>query len=345
MRPVLFHTHGLGQYDFSELNAGSLPRIQELAEQRQLDVVLTIYLTRRGLSDYHAFLEKYARLKAADEIPSILGLSVEGPVLGPHGGVPRSSVWSPSAEEWRIIVGTPVAHPTYIVMAPDAVELDDEIGSDFIFRNLLDLVYESGSRIAVGHFDKTNASRSAGRLLSVLEYIWATSRSDRFAVLTDHLFNDMPRNFKHAWRTPAERLQRREELAQFLRQSWDPESLALVLGPVPAILLNLAKHGRLCPALNFDGEHVDLEICRQTVAYVGADNLIAMTDNIEVLTMAGEPLHLRDGSELRFRDDGVIAAGGAAAPRQIDNMRSIGLRDREIDAMLSKNPRAALDWS
>jgi N-acetylglucosamine-6-phosphate deacetylase len=151
----------------------------------------------------------------------------------------------------------------------------------------------------------------------------------------------MPRNFKHAWRSPDEQERRDVELSSFLAYQWEEPSLETLLGHVPATMLNLAKQGALCPALNLDGEHVDLDICQRAIEYAGAENLIGMTDNIEMMSMAGEALHLRPGTSLRHRDDGAVAAGGLGLESQIDNARSIGLTRQEIDFLFYSNPREA----
>lgn len=342
MKAVLFHTHGIDKYDFSSLQQGMLPAINAAAAKRNIDLVPTLYLTPNGLDSYIRLLDEHANLSDQGLTPRILGFGIEGPLLGPNGGIPRASTWIPTVREWHKITGTPGAHPAYVVMAPDAMGLDDEIEPGYRFRDLLDSIYSSGSRVAVGHFCRDDAGRSARRLDDFLSYIWTTWRQDRFAVLTDHLYNDMPRNFKHTWRTDEERITREEYLKKFLPIEWNPDSVEGLLGPIPGRLLGYARTGMICPALNFDGEHVDLEIVRKTVAYVGAANLIAITDNTEVPIMAGERLTQRTGSHLYFRDDGAVAAGGLDVTGQVANMHLLGLSGAEIATMLEVNPRSAL---
>ena len=47
---VLFHTHGLGPFDFSTLAASDLLRVDSLAAERNVLVCPTVYLTESGFS-------------------------------------------------------------------------------------------------------------------------------------------------------------------------------------------------------------------------------------------------------------------------------------------------------
>jgi N-acetylglucosamine-6-phosphate deacetylase len=151
----------------------------------------------------------------------------------------------------------------------------------------------------------------------------------------------MPRSFTHSWR--GERAFVREvELREFLKVPWEVDSLVALLGPVPGALLDAARDRDLLPCMNFDGAHVHLEICRRTVEYVGPNNLIAITDHIELGSMAGERLHQVEDSSLWYREDDVVAAGSLGIEAQIRNMRSIGIADADIAMLTSDNPRRAL---
>jgi len=338
-RPVLFHVHGLGEFDFSSLRPEDLPAIQRAAVDRGVDLVPTIFLRQNWLGACVALIRSYS--SAREQFPNILGFAIEGPLLGPSGGTPRSAAWMPTVDEWQTIASLGSLGLRYLVLAPDAMDTRDLVARGCRLIDLIELFSEHDVRIALGHFERSNPERSAERALSLIEAIHDVRGLDRFNVLTDHLYNDMPRNFTHAWRGEA-KVQRAVELEQFLGTSWVPGDLNGLLGPVPSALLEAARGGRLLPCLNFDGYHVDLAICRRTVDFVGADSLIAITDHTETVAMAGEELHPADDSSLWYREDEIVAAGRMDLDWQIKNMRAIELSEREIDLMTNTNPHCVL---
>ena len=232
----------------------------------------------------------------------------------------------------------------YMVMAPDAVALDEEVGDGLLFSDLVLDFYTNGLRLAVGHFHRGNPERSAERLDSVIDFLHSRYESSPYLILTDHLYNDMPRKFTHAWRTPQERTRREQELRRVLEPDWETADLRDVLGPVPAALLEAARRRLLIPCLNFDGYHVDLDICRRTVDYLGAGNLIALTDHTEVGVMADEKLQRTEHNELWLRSDGAVAAGSLGYEQQRQNMLQIGLTGEEITTIFATNPHAAIAY-
>lgn len=344
MRVFLYHFHGLGRFDFSTLNPGDLDELQELAAEQDLEIVPTVYLHRAALPQFTEVVEAFGSARTDGRLPNIAGFAVEGPLLGPQGGIPRAGRWFPTWAEWRELACLGRHGLRYIVMAPDAMELGDEIEPGFTFGDLLAEFYDHGARIAVGHFHRDDPARSARRLNDVLELLHSRYESSPFLVLTDHLFNDMPRNFTHAWRTAEQRERRASELAEFLAHEWEGADLKKLLGPVPAAMITAAQAGLLMPCLNFDGYHVDLEVCRKTVEYLGEDRLITLTDHTELPTMAGEPLTRDESSELWMRDDGVVAAGSAGHVPQARNMRSIGLSEEAIGKLFCTTPRQAIAY-
>lgn len=330
---TLFHSHGIGPFDYSSLQPDDLDAIDSIARERELLLCPTIYLRRDYLFRFEQVLNAFSERRRMGELSHILGFSMEGPLLGPEGGVPRAGSWRPSADEWHLITRLGLKGLRYFVMAPDEMELDETIGEGYTYRDLLRESYDCGLRIALGHFRRDDPSRSAASIESVLEFLHDQYESSPYLVLTDHLFNDMPLTFVHAWRTKAELPCRKDQLTEFLTTPWEADSLASTLGPVPATLLEAARERRLTPAINFDGFHVDLEICRRTVEYLGADRLIAMTDDTEINMMAGEYLHQSTKNPLRYRDDGVVAAGATGPDKQIINMTSINISQSEIQVM------------
>jgi N-acetylglucosamine-6-phosphate deacetylase len=338
--PVLFHAHGLGEHDFSAMTGEQLAGVEAAAAERGVCVVPTVFLRREWLPELESVITRYAAER--EQLPHILGFAMEGPLLGPQGGTPRLASWHPTQEEWATIARLGRLGLRYVVLAPDALELDDRLMvSGLRLRDLVRDLYANGVKIALGHFLHDAPELSAARVGRLLDFVHEIAGEEQCNVLTDHLFNDMPRSFRHVWRgEPAERRDR--EAAEFLRSPWEPDTLPELLGPVPAALLKAAREGLLMPCMNFDGQHVDLAICRRTVDYLGAENLIAISDHIELTNMAGESLTRMAGTTLWLRDDGVVAAGSTGMDKQIQNMRSIGLSDEELEALLCDNPRRAL---
>lgn len=343
--PVLFHTHGIGEIDFSSMHPGSLSEVNELAAARGACLVPTIFMRRQFGSQFRQVLVEYATGRGQGMYDRILGFGIEGPLLGLSGGVPQAGCWTPSAAEWLGLAELGLLGLSYIVMAPDAMELTDELESGVCFRDVIDAFYLNGVKLALGHFRHDDPELSARRTERVVDYIQARYGPSSQIVITDHLFNDMPRLFTHAWRTPAEKERRDAELKEFLATEWTASSLSALLGPVPATLLRAAAEGRLTPTLNFDGEHVDLEICRRTVEFVGSERLIAITDDTESTEMAGESLSRRPGSTLLFRDDGKVAAGSSGVGVQAENMRLIGIADADLANLLGGVARSVLGAS
>lgn len=341
MNPFLYHVHGIGPFDFSRITPDDLPVVQECAEAQGTEIVLTIFLGRSGLAGLADVVKSYAALSSEGRLPNIAGFAVEGPLLGPLGGIPREGKWVPTLDEWQSLVDLGQYGLRYIVMAPDAMELHETVADGVTFGTLLERFYDAGVKIALGHFHHDDPERSARRTRDVIEFIHARYDPSPYLVLTDHLFNDMPRAFVHTWRTPEERVSREAELEPLLVRPWEEQDLGKLLGPVPAELLAATREGLLTPCLNFDGMHVDLEVCRLTVAYLGAERLIALTDHIEVDTMANEQLS-KSGNGLWLRADGVVAAGSSDYAKQRRNMESIGLTDTEITSLFFGNPRAAV---
>ncbi len=341
MRTLLFHAHGLAGIDFSAMHPDQLAAVEAAAASADLGVVPTIYLRRDRLSELEKLLHYYTHLASLGRVPSILGFAVEGPLLGPQGGIPRAGKWLPTPQEWMRLAELGMHGLKYVVIAPDAMELTGEIGSNFSFSTLITTFYDNGVRLALGHFHRQSPDESAIRTRKFIEYLHSQYDSSPHLILTDHLYNDMPRNFRHAWRTASERERRAAELSPVLTD-WSQADLSVLLGPVPATLLDAAMAGQLMPCIHFDGEHVDMAIVAKTVAWLGPFRLIAMTDHTEVLTMAGEALTKDPESGLLLRDDGVVAAGSSGPESQRANMRAIGMSEQDIQAVFLDNPLATI---
>lgn len=338
--PVLIHTHGVRELDYSSMGAGDLATVDAHARAGGFDVVPSIFLDRGHIGALEKLIRAYGAQR--ENLASIAGFSVEGPLLGRSGGVPPRGIWSPNAQEWERIAALGPHGLRYLVMAPDGGDLDDYLEGGVTFRDVLDLFYANGVRVALGHFRHTDPHLSAERTTAAIDYLQRRYGPGPEVILTDHLFNDMPRTFRHVWRTDEDRRNRPEELRRFLAQPWTDDRLDAVLGPVPAALVRAAREDKLLPFLNFDGDHVDLEICRRTLDELGPDRLIGITDDIERADLAGEALHHRPGNDLWYRSDGIVAAGTGVFSRQRANLLRLGYHADTVERLFDRNPRRAL---
>lgn len=302
----------------------------------------TVYLTPERVGPFEDLLRCYFRLQSDGELDRILGFAVEGPVLGLNGGTPGGAIWRPTMAQWHRIAEWFSFGLKYVVVAPDVISLEDDVDQGFTFADLLALIYTSGGRVALGHFDGASPEVSARRFNAVIDYIETGHEPSPYLVLTDHLFNDMPRAFQHAFRTPNERACRDAELARHSPGTWRASSLDELLGPVPAAMLLAARDLRLTPALNFDGGHVDLTICQMVVEFLGAHRIIAITDHTETLTLAGEALVRDEYTRLLYRSDGILAASSVTHEEQRMNMEAIGMSPDAINLVQYETPLAAL---
>lgn len=342
-RPLLFHTHGIDNIDFSAVEQLDLNAVSQAAWRQNVDLTLTVFLRRDRIDALGSVLHDLKRLHEEDQCLNLVGFAVEGPMLGTSGGVPPAGCWTPTWPEWERIARTGPLGLRYIVIGPDAVDLDGSVCPGHTFQDLIDLFYTNGTKLALGHFQHTDPATSARRTREVIDYVNLAYGPSPHILTTDHLFNDMPRAFKHAWRTPSEKANRDQEVAALTGPSWRYDDLWDLLGPVPATIMRAGVDGKLIPVLNFDGEHVDLSICEKTVEFLGADRMIAISDDTLAAHMAGQTLITHPWSSLRFREDGRVAAGSTGMDGQMANMRRLGLKEEQIIAMCCENPRLVID--
>lgn len=336
-RPILVHTHGMHEIDFSSMDASQLGLVDAYAARDGVEVMPAVFLARGYVEAFGEVLRSYSAREA--DLPNIKGFSIEGPLLGRSGGVPPRGIWSPTSAEWRSIAELGAHGLRYVVMAPDGGELDDAIEGGSTYREVIDMFYENGVRIALGHFRHDDPRQSARRTVDFIEHIHSAYGPSPDVLLTDHLFNDMPRNFRHVWRTASERVDRKRDLALFLSTPWHRDNLDTLLGPVPATLVRAAADGKLLPFLNFDGDHVDLQICRRVLEFLGPERLIGITDDTELASLAGEGLHHREGSRLWYRSDGIVAAGTGHYSVQRANLLALGASEADVRQLFELNPR------
>ncbi|HXM55599.1 MAG TPA: hypothetical protein VOB72_09430 [Candidatus Dormibacteraeota bacterium] len=333
--PVDFHCHGLGGRDFSDEQLTDLTWLNERLRVTGQRCVPTLFLPPQRLAGFVRFAHRFAERRARGELPLVAGLALEGPLLASFGGTPEEGNWAPGRDEWRQLCECGPLGLEYLVLSPDAPEGGAGPGVD----EIVGLLLEHGIRPALGHFRKSHPEASARAIERIVEVAGRAAAAHLAPpLLTDHVFNDMPLRFRHAWRTPEERAARDRELRAARLSEWTLDNLDELAGPVPAALLRAAHAGRIMACLNFDGEHVDLDVCRRVVELVGSDSIVAITDGTDAATLGGQTLHRSEHNTLYYQDGGVVAAGSASVDRQMANMRRIGLREIDIWRMVAFNP-------
>lgn len=326
MSAIDFHCHGVGCFDFTEIHELNLQEIENILAERNQRTILTLYLPRLNLQNFLHLMTVFQAGKESGKFKHIMGFGLEGPVLASHGGTPEKGLWMPTKNEWKKLAACGKKGLMYIVLSPDA-HLPGGDSPDSITW-VAETLLESGVLPAPGHFIKNNPPESARLLQSLFDVVAAWGKSP---TITDHLFNDMPHNFKHSWRSVSEKLRRDEEIKALKLDTWDLGNLEEKLGIVPAVIIKNAHKGIVKVCQNFDGEHVDLAIVKKTVELVGAKNMLMMTDSIESRRLAGRKLTMHEGSTLLYQAEGIVAAGSQSVLQQIKNMVAIGLSIEEIE--------------
>lgn len=330
--PIDFHCHGIGRFDFSEIEELDLDAIELLLQAEGVRAVLTVYLAEPRFEAFCDLVERFGRAKRMGSYPSIVAFALEGPLLISPGGTPRATIWGPSKAQWERLAALGEFGLLYVVMSPD-IEMDPAadlfVGPDPLPSSLAwiaETLMSGGVRPALGHFRKSDPEGSA----AAVRKLAGVARRRNFMLLSDHLLNDMPRHIKHAWRTADERKTRTMDLAKMDLGSWTAENLIEKLGPVPGALILASREGILTLCLNFDGEHVDLEISARLVGLLGADNMIGMTDRIESRRLGGRALSGSPDNNLLYQNEGVVAAGTQAISRQLANAISAGVPPEDV---------------
>jgi len=347
--PIDFHRHAIGGMDLSDFSEIDLRAINQALGEENLSAVLTSYLTRADLQAFCNFARTFNDSKLQGELPHIVGFALEGPLLSSPGGTPLQCVWNPTKEEWKALALCGEFGLKYIVLSPDVVTGPDSelLGTDAdnpSIRWIIELLLDAGISPALGHIRKTDPEASAQAIRSIFEIAEKRAASGRCApLLSDHLFNDMPRRIRHAWRTSQQKAQRELELEAMRIDEWRIENVTERLGAVPGTLIRGAHEGLISLCINFDGEHVDLAIARQVVNITGADHIIALTDRVDGGMVARQQLIPSADNRLLYRQDGVVAGGSIALDEQIANMRQIGITEEEVWKMISVNPYRILE--
>jgi hypothetical protein len=334
--PVEVHCHGFGPVDFSDLDALDLDRLEAACVAEGVCVIPTLYLHRDCLDAFEAMMGTYAARRADGELPRIVGIALEGPLLASHGGTPSSTVWLPTWREWERLAASGRNGLVYTVMSPDALAEGSGLAGKIDastprFEDFVPLLASSGVRPALGHFARKDPSRSAASVERIIELAWQSGwEGPGLPVVTDHLFNDMPLAIRHAFRTRQARAERDETVASYRLEEWTMDRADEILGPVPAAIMRNAVAGRIAACINFDGEHVDPDIAKRAIELMGTENTMIMTDRCDSARLGRQRLHHEAENTLWYQQDGVVAAGSQPLARQVANARQHGFSDDEI---------------
>ena len=344
IKSIDFHCHGVGRFDFTEVHELNLQEIEKILAERKQRTVLTLYLPKPNFQNFLQLTESFQAGKEAGKFKYIAGFGLEGPVLASHGGTPEKGLWMPTKREWKALADCGRRGLLYVVLSPDATlskcgSSDDLDSPPHHITWIAETLLEGNVLPAPGHFTQNNPPESARLLQSLFDVVAAWGKSP---TITDHLFNDMPHNFKHAWRTLPEKAKRNEEINTLNLDSWNLTNLEKKVGIVPAVIIRNAQKGIVKICQNFDGEHVDLAIVKKTVELVGANNMMMMTDSIESKRLAGYNLTMKEGSTLLYQDKGIVAAGSQTVSHQIKNMLNMGLAVEEIELITHQVPLSIL---
>lgn len=339
-QPLDVHCHGVGRFDFTQITDIKLQEIEEILSNRSHRSILTVYLPEPNFDDFLIFMKQFYHNKENGLFSHIIGISLEGPLLASHGGTPLQGVWQPSKLQWQQLAECGHFGLIYVIFSPDALVFDKAPSSainDIIW--LSETLLNKGVLPAAGHFTKEDPQYSAEALQAIYDVV---AKWEHGPTITDHLYNDMPHNFKHAWRTSKEKKLRDSEIQALNLDSWNIDNLEEKLGIVPATMIRNAKKGHVKIAMNFDGEHVDLAIVKRTIEIVGAENFLMMTDSIESKRLAGRDLMQKKNCSLLYQQEDIVAAGSLDIKQQLKNMQKIGLTDKQIQQITVINPNFVL---
>ncbi len=325
--PVEFHFHGIGHFDFSAMEPNDLPQVNAFMRDAKIYGIPTIFLAYERFGHFLELMDVFAQLKFDGGLPNILGIALEGPMLSSIGGTPQTGNWLPTVAEWEQIAACGEKGLVYVVLSPDFMLQGSLLRGTMTaahpsLETIVRLLIEAGVRPSLGHFQKQSpreSRRSIEQIIAIAKQIHPMPPAAA-PIVTDHLFNDMPRGFTHTWRTAEEKARREQELRespiQYLR--WD--NLAEVLGEVPAVLLRGAHDGYIEIALNFDGDHVDLEICKKVVDLLDGRHIICMTDSTQTNRLGEHVLSRSEHNTLWYQQNGIVAAGSQGIYQQIANI-------------------------
>ncbi|MER6074790.1 hypothetical protein ABT187_39445 [Streptomyces sp. NPDC001817] len=342
MRPVEVHCHGFGDVDFSDFTRVDLSRLDEWCATEGVLALPTMYLHRDRLTEFEAFMRRYAEMRKDGLLPHVPGVALEGPLLSHRGGTPTSTVWAPSRQEWERLAALGQHGLVYTVLSPDAYSPESVLQDDPNLRTsdfswIVPTLLAQGVRPALGHFTRDNPQRSADNVDAIVEIAYQSEWSGTgVRVTTDHLFNDMPLNIRHAFRTERARRERDRVIESYELPNWTLDNISEIAGPVPGAIIKQAVNCRISACINFDGEHVDLALATRAVQLMGPRNAMIMTDRCDSARLGGRPLHHTGDNGLWYEENGVVAAGSQPLALHIANAKAHGLSDADIQHLTTR---------
>jgi N-acetylglucosamine-6-phosphate deacetylase len=346
--PVEMHCHSIGQVDFSDFATLDLVALNATAATEGVACVPTLYLRHDRLDEFVAFMRRFHALRERGLLPYLPGVALEGPLLASHGGTPSATVWPPTRHEWEKLASCASLGLVYVVISPDALTPHSDLHDRLTLahpdlRWIVRLLVDAGVRPALGHYTKADAAGAAELTYEIVDEAWTgDSPIPGARVVTDHLFNDMPLPFKHAFRTRKARAERDSLIASYDLPSWNLADLPEQVGPVAAAIMRLCHEGKVASCINFDGEHVDLAIAARAVEVIGSRNIMLMTDRCDAARLGGQDLQRNAENSLWYQNGGVVAAGSQPIDRQINNARAAGVPEHVLWDLISFTPQTTL---
>ncbi|MER5473888.1 hypothetical protein ABZX90_10095 [Streptomyces sp. NPDC002935] len=323
--PVEVHCHGFEGVDFSEFSLLDLEALEEVCAREGVLSIPTLYLHHHRLAEFEKFMHRYDAMRRAGRIPHVVGVALEGPLLSSHGGTPADTVWAPTRAEWERLARLGDYGLCYMVLSPDAFSpASDFHGQTFErhpgFAWIVPLLMGHGVRPALGHFTRSDPRLAAQLVTDIVDIAWDAEWNGQGArVVTDHLFNDMPLNIRHAFRTTRARQTREATLASYDLPGWTLDAMDEIAGPVPGAIMREAAAGRIAACINFDGDHVDLDIASRAVVLMGLENSMMMTDRCDSARLGGQDLTQGEENGLWYQAGGIVAAGSQPLAQQMRN--------------------------
>lgn len=326
------HCHGIGLIDFSEVGSYDLDTVEMLLRAEASACVATLFLRRELVDAFTLMLERFDAGYQEGRYRYLLGFALEGPLLAGQGGTPPPGSWRPRKAEWERLAKLGPSGLRYVVLSPDAETRPEEPPPHWVAALLID----SGISPALGHFDFRDPARTSAAIDAVVKEGRAAGPHAP-PILTDHLFNDMPRLIRHAWRTHLEKSRREEEIGAVQIEQWTIENLDAKIGQVPATLIRHGAAANIRNFINFDGEHLDILIARRALELIGEDGVLAMTDRLDSTVLCGEQLRRIPDNSLLYRDVGVVSAGSSTIARQAEHLRNVGVSEEAIRKVTLNN--------
>lgn len=342
--PIDFHNHGVGNFDFANIGSVLLDEVEKNLMHEKVRAVLCMFVEKNQFENFIRMVSAYSEGKTAGRYKFIVGIGIEGPALSSLGGTPLKDEWPVTKKEWKKIAELGEKGLQYVVFSPDwdfsgsGKENDVPESMDWLVNTLLD----GGVRPAPGHFSRKSAVASEQALDKLFQIV---SKRSCGPIVTDHLFNDMHLNFKHAWRTQKEKAHREHDLFEMGLNKWNLSNIKEKMGPIPAKIIYAALDGLCKICINFDGDHVDYDVIKKTIEIGDAKNFMLMTDSCQSQILAGVQLNRHKDNSLLYQSQGVVACGTQGALQQMCNMHIAGFSDEDIKSITVLTPSKMLGVS